>query len=808
MQSLTSPTPAHPRPGPGEFGLLEEARRLTAAIRRGWRVIGISILSCLLAAIIYLAVTQRVYQAEAQLLVLQHGGQPLNVANIDSTRLMEGTEDYLPTHAAILGSPLVIKRAIDRIGLRNLPSLLEAQQADQDPVEAVTKRLKVTRPDRLAKILRIEYRAGDRGEVVRMVEAITESYKRVFEEAFQKNNSSTVIALISKARDELSQELQDLEGKYLELRRKTPSPIAGGEGRAFLASRLARWDQAANEAMIKSVQLKRQLELGRKLAGEGTELWAVAHAVSQLGGDTSSLTAILGSSQDGAGDFIRQLAQEHQLLNQRFGPNYAKVRELKAQMERVRQSVRGARSHMEAGEVRDLVTALEQSLQSVQVMRDELGEQYNRNQREAKQFELDLLADDVLRNKLERQRLLFNTVVEQLKQARFVSDYSSLTSQVIDPPKTPRRPVWPRVGLTLALALVLGSILGTSIVMVRDRLDPRIRSLDELRQVTGLSIIGQVAIIPKNQAGELGSFGLISHSMPQSAWAEAYRAVRTKIDFLRRGKRLQVLLVTSAYADEGKTTAASNLAISFAAAGRKVLLIDADLHHPSLDSIHGVDLVQGLSCLLNDVMPLSRVVQQSRIKSLDVLTAGPEVPNPAELLSSPRLAELLDEARKFYDIILVDSSPLLAVTDPAIIGAVADGIILTVRAWKLDRHDAERSLELLQSLGTPILGLLVNGIHPGEGDYSSRYRYDGNRSDPASRLTRGEDPPPTIAARSQPQANGHTESDSHESHVVCAAVNNVPVPDEWSARISLSRGADLPAPPSSSEKSDPCDEHL
>ena len=326
--------------------------------------------------------------------------------------------------------------------------------------------------------------------------------------------------------------------------------------------------------------------------------------------------------------------------------------------------------------------------------------------------------------------------------------------------------------------------------------------------MTGLSIIGQVAIIPEKQAGELGSFGLISHSMPQSAWAEAYRAVRTKIDFLRRDKHLQVLLVTSAYADEGKTTAASNLAISFAAAGRKVLLIDADLHHPSLDSIHGVDLVQGLSCLLNDVMPLSRVVQQSRINSLDIVTAGPEVPNPAELLSSPRLAELLDEARKSYDIILVDSSPLLAVTDPAIIGAVADGIILTVRAWKLDRHDAERSLELLQSLGTPILGLLVNGIHPGEGDYSARYRYDGNRSDPASRLTRGEDPPPTIAARSQPQANGHTESDSHESHVVCAAVNNVPVPDEWSARISLSRGADLPAPPSSSEKSDTCDEHL
>ena len=476
MQLLTPVAPTGP--GPREFELLEEAKRLTGVIRRGWWAIGISILVCLLAAITYLAVTQRVYQAEAQLLVLQQGGRPLNVANIDPGRLTEGAEDYIPTHAVILASPLVVKRAIEQIGLDRLPSALEAQRAKLDPVEEVTKRLKVTRPDRLAKILRVEYRAGDRVEVVRMVEAITESYKRVLEEAFQKSNSNTVIALISKARDELSQELQDLEGKYLELRRKTPSPIAGVEGRAFLASRLARWDQAANEAMIKSVQLKRQLELGRKLAGEGTELWAVAHAISQLGGDTNSLTAILSSSQDGAADYIRQLAQEHQQLNERFGPNYAKVRELKAQIERVRQSVRGARSHMEVGEVRDLLSALEQSLQSVQVMRDELGKQYNENQKEAKQFELDLLTDDDLRNKLERHRLLFNSVVEQLKQARFVSDYSSLTSQVIDPPKTPRRPVWPRTGLTLALALVLGSMLGMSVLVVRDRLDPRIRSID------------------------------------------------------------------------------------------------------------------------------------------------------------------------------------------------------------------------------------------------------------------------------------------------------------------------------------------
>ena len=179
--------------------------------------------------------------------------------------------------------------------------------------------------------------------------------------------------------------------------------------------------------------------------------------------------------------------------------------------------------------------------------------------------------------------------------------------------------------------------------------------------------------------------------------------------------------------------------------------------HPSLDTIHGVDRVQGLSCLLNDVMPLHRVVQQSRINSLDVVTAGPEVPNPAELLSSPRLAELLDEARKSYDIILVDSSPLLAVSDPAIIGAVADGIILTVRAWMLDHRDAEQSVELLRNLGTPILGLLVNGINPRERDYSRRYRSGGHRSDHDSGSSGGEDLPPAIPVRVAAPAEWSTE---------------------------------------------------
>src|SRR5512135_325452 len=764
MAELAPPPP--PAGDPRELDLLGEIKQTIGVLRRGWRQIGISTLICLTVAVIYLAKAKRIYQAEVRLLVLQQGGRPLNVANTDPNRLMEGTEDYIPTHILIISSPQVVKRAIDKVGLDNLPSLLAAKEGGLDPIKEAIKNLKVTRPDRLAQVLRVEYRAGGRDEAARTAEAITESYKQFIEEAFQKN-SSTAISIISKARDDSSRELGELEAKYLELRRKTPALITGGEHRSFLADRLASWDKAANEAMVKAVQLKAQLELGRQLTREGTELWAVAHAIHELGGDTSNLMAGLasGASQSGSADLIRQLTQEQQQLAERFGPQYSKVRELQAQIDRIRGRVRGARSRLEGDEVRDLVRAIEQSLDSVQVMRNELGKQFGQDQEKAKQFEEDLLAEEYLRNKLERQRALFNTVADQLKQAQFVGAYSSITSQVIEPAKTPRRPVWPRVSLILALALVVGCAVGLGVAVVLDRLDPRVRSLGELRQLTGLVVLGQVALLPRKRAGAMGPIGLISYVKPNSYWAEAYRAIRTNIDFLRRrGRQLQVLLVTSPYPGDGKTTAASNLAISFALTGRRVLLIDADLRSPSLDKVHGLHREHGLSHLLKDRLPLQQVMQRSQIENLEVITVGLEVRNPDELLSSPRLKELLDEARQAYDVILLDSSPLLAVVDPAIIGAVVDRIILVARPGTLRRCDVEHVLELLEIGGGSILGMLVNGVSREDRSYSYDYISYGRpverRSGDVTRSLGAKDQPPEIVTQTngQPGPGPYEES--------------------------------------------------
>ena len=360
-------------PAPKELAV--EMRRLIGVLRQGWRLIAISAVVCLTLAGLYVAAAKRVYQATTRLLVLQQGGRPLNMANSDPNRLMEGTDDYIPTHSMIVCSPMVVKQAIEKVGLEHLPTLLAAKRADKDPVEEAILNLKVTRPDRLAKIFRVDYQAGDRVETDRLVEALVASYQKFLGDTFQKN-SGTVITLISKARDDLSKELKELEDQYLEFRRTNANVIVGQgqEGRSFWASRLSRWDQAANEAMVKAVQLKSQLELGRKLAGDGAELWAIAHAITQVGGDPNSLLALVtaGSSQNGEGDFIRQLAVEQQQLVERYGPDYAKVKELKLQIDRIRDRGRSARSRLEAGELKDMLASLARSLDSVQTMREDL----------------------------------------------------------------------------------------------------------------------------------------------------------------------------------------------------------------------------------------------------------------------------------------------------------------------------------------------------------------------------------------------------------------------------------------------------
>jgi capsular exopolysaccharide synthesis family protein len=692
--------------------LIEGPANLVTVYWRRRRLIGTCVLACLGLAGLYLLIAPRLYQATARLLVLQQVARPLNVVNTEQSRVVEAAEDIIPTQMMVVNSPVVVGRAIQSIGLEELPSLRTSGSFDRCVREAV-KNLIVTRPDRQAKILQIDYRAKAPHEAVRIVQAIVASYKTFLGDAYHKDNSE-VIVLLTRARDDLNTELKELERKYLEFRQKAPHLTPDSTGRPIINRRLEEWLRASNEAMVKAVQLQAQLELGQKLAREGVGLWAIANAMDHLGEKANN--NLTSRTQNAAPpqplDYLRQLSQEQQQVAVRYGAQSTKVREIQEQITQVQEHSRNVRSRLEQAEVRDLLESTERSLQSIETMRKQLADQFDRDLVIAKSAEIDLLKESSLRNNLERQRLLFNTVVDQLKQAKLVGDYSSIRSQVIEPANAFPSAVRPLVSLTLAMALLAGGALGAGAALVSDLLDPRIRSLAEMRRVIHFPFLGQVPQLPDSPVTGASPVGLVSHVLPRSPSAEAFKVVRANVDRSRRNQGIRVVLVTSPRPGEGKTTVASNLAICLAQAGRRVLLVDADLRHPMQHEIHGLRRDRGLVQILREVMSIDQVVQTAAVSNLDVITSGPETPNPAELLSSSLLHDFLDRAREDYDTVVIDSPSLLAVADPAIIGAVVDGILLVARVATTKRDDAARAVEVLKGLGTPVLGGLINGVGP------------------------------------------------------------------------------------------------
>ncbi|MDR3635937.1 MAG: polysaccharide biosynthesis tyrosine autokinase [Isosphaeraceae bacterium] len=691
------------------LALIADPASLLAILWRGRRLFAACVVGSVVLAGAYLVVAQRRYQGTAKLLVMQQGTRPLGVGG-DQARLAEGAEDYIPTHALILQSPLVVGRAIDRVGLENLPSLGKSGGRAQAVREAI-KSLSVTRPDRLAKILQADYQARSPEEAVRFVKALVASYKTFLEDAYQKNNSE-VIQLMTRARDDLGKELKDLEQAYLEFRQASPLLLADATGRPLIKRRVDDWDRAANEAMVKAVQLKTQLELGRKLSQGGVGLWSIAYAMEQVGGASGSGLRTAGLTPGPPSDYLRQLNTESQQLADRYGPRNNRVQEIQEQIASVHQQSRATRNQLERAEVDDLITSIEQSLGSLEAMRTKMAEQFDKDSTEAKKTEMALLADANLRSNLDRQRTLFNTVVDQLKQAKLTGDFSGIRCEVIEPENALPKPVRPLGSLTLALALAAGCLLGTAAALGAGLIDPRVRTLDEVRRVLQLTSLGQVPQLPEALATRLEHAGLICQGMPRSPAAEAYKVVRANIELARRGRDLRVILVTSPREHEGRTTVASNLAVCLAQAGRRVLLVDADLRHPSLHAIYSLARERGLAQVLRGAQPLGRAVQATGVAGLEVLCSGPEVPNPAELLSSTHLHDTLARAREAYDVVIVDSPPLLTVADTSILGTAADATLLVVRASQTRRVDARHATEILSGLGTPLLGAVVNGVGP------------------------------------------------------------------------------------------------
>lgn len=285
----------------------------------------------------------------------------------------------------------------------------------------------------------------------------------------------------------------------------------------------------------------------------------------------------------------------------------------------------------------------------------------------------------------------------------------------------PGAPVVPKKKRNLALGIMLGAVLGIGLAVLRDLLDNTVKSPAKLEEVTGTGAVGYIPLDKK-----INSSPAIAFDSDNSGTAEAFRKLRTNLQFLAVDHPPRMIVVTSTMPGEGKSTTSTNVALALAEAGHSVVLVDGDLRRPRLAKYLDVVGAVGVSTVLSGAAPLSEVLQTTKFPRMTVLAAGATPPNPSELLGSLTAEKILAELRAQFDYVIIDSPPLLAVTDAAILAAKSDGALVVVRAAKTKRDQLAHAIGMLNDVGATLLGTVLTMMPVrGGGAYNYNYYYYG-----------------------------------------------------------------------------------
>lgn len=309
---------------------------------------------------------------------------------------------------------------------------------------------------------------------------------------------------------------------------------------------------------------------------------------------------------------------------------------------------------------------------------------------------------------------IYTFLLQKAEEARIAQAATIASVNVIDPAITPDRPVKPQKAKNLLLGLIVGGMLGVGLAFFREYLDDTLKDEEGVRRVFNypvLCIIPHIGRRSKEAPGDSGKIPertLIANLEPKSPAAEAFRSLRTSIHFSGLQKAKQVLLVSSTFPGEGKTTVSANLAVTLAQTGGRVLLVGCDLRLPTLHTLFNQPNTPGLTEVLVGDAPLEQSIHPTGLFNLDFISAGTTPPNPAELLGSEAMTAVMTQLRQRYDTILLDAPPLLAVTDAAVLTAQADLVLLVLQVGRVPVKLAGRTRDVLSSVQAPVAGIILN----------------------------------------------------------------------------------------------------
>ena len=638
-----------------------------------------------------------------------------------SATLNSALEQMLFTHAQLIQNEIVLGEAAKNPVLNGVgfPPSSEARLAKlKEGVSVVRPR---ANNQVIPGFLEIVYSSAVSREPVAAVRAVTSAYSEYLRQS-EMTEINEAVGLITKASESLDQDVLKLQQSYNEFLVRNQLSLRDARGEILNVQ-----VEHLRESELKLLKMKeRQRDYKQKLktleaaaAKEDATPAALAYLIRREGmlGDIDRPGQEETMSRSEAQARLLNLRLKERDLLDRVGPDHPSVKTLREQMTLLAPLAAPKANSAALEKAKDPNTLIREYLESLRidlaVLDDQIAESEavvlkERPRLEA--FSKLQLEERQRRDAIAGKKSLFETTVKRLEELRLSRDDNSTRAQIVSEPAL-TDPSKMSLWRFLFGGAVIGFAIGFGLSVLREMTMNCFRTPDEIQEALGVHALAHIPpmthSIHSPRGGGVGG-NVVTLTKPRSRHAEAFRALRTNLFFLHDEDH-QVLQITSPLPGDGKTTVAVNLAVSIAQSGKSVLLIDADMRRPKVSEVLGVPNGPGLSEVLQGKVELNDAISHFDLApGLRILTAGELIANPSELLTQPRFPALLDRLRREYDYVVMDSPPILAVSDPAVIAPRSDGVLVVLRIRRNSRDLASRCLELLSTVNAPVIGVVAN----------------------------------------------------------------------------------------------------
>ena len=685
--------------------------------RKSWWIIALVLVGGVALSVLFTLRQPKVYQATASVVIDPQppqvfGSQVQEVITL-GTGSFWSNQEYYNTQSEILASFDLAKLTLDHNDLSKEPAFVSGGVAKNDDeqlsyaAQIFSQGLSATH-NKDSRIVTIQVKLQDPDLAVRLANMHVGTFLE-YTRGLRTGGTGKISKYLSTEMDRAEKQLRESEDRLLAFKRDNKLVSTSiEEAQSILAKELSRYTGALGDARIERTKQGSALKRAKRLLDE----------------DVLESPIFTLAQSSNIGDLKAQYATEARTLrelSEQFGPKHPQYLGQKKQVDAILGSLRR--------EARRTVRELEERYQATLSVERQFQTELNRLKSEA----MELEPKTIEYSRLKRKQIADAENYDALRQRLSTSNMTGRNEAINIRSHTQARAaalVSPSMPRNVGAAIVLSLLIGFGIAFLRDMLDRTIKTADQVEALLGAPVLGVIPVITggthdRANPAETKNRDLHIYENPSSPAAECCRAIRTNILFAATDKRMKTLTISSPRPREGKSTTTIYLGTTMAQSGQRVLIVDADLRRPRLHKAMNVSRENGLTTVLLGETTLDDAIKSTEVPGLYVLPAGPQPPNPAELLLTDAFSNLLQELEERFDRILLDSPPLLAVSDPVVLSRLSDGVLLVLQSGSTHIDDAVHSVRSLRNVDAPVLGVVLNDIDLDDRRYGYGSKYYG-----------------------------------------------------------------------------------